>query len=78
MQHDFMAGTVDARQPHAAGEHFAEARSLVTEPEQRLAGFQFTVDRLRAHRGGEPILARHGLPHHNSLTAAPHGCARFK
>ena len=69
IENDFAAGAVDARQPHAAGDDFAEAGGLVAEPEQRLAGFQFAVDRRGAHRGGKPILARHGLPHHNSLTA---------
>ena len=63
-----MAGAVDARQPHAAGDDFAEAGGLVAEPEQRLAGFQFAVDGRGAHRGGEPILDRHDLPHRNSLT----------
>ena len=57
-----MAGTVDARHPHAAGNDFKKSGGLVAEPEQRLAGFQFPVNGSGAHRGGEPIFVRHDLP----------------
>ena len=69
VENDFMAGAIDARHPHAAGNDFKKSGGLVAEPEQRFAGFQFPVNGSGAHRGGEPIFVRHDLPHRNSLTA---------
>ena len=59
VEDDFVPRAIDAGEPHAAGDDFAEAGGLVAEPEQRLAGFQFAVDGRGTHGGGKPILDRH-------------------
>ncbi len=64
-----MAGTIDANKSHTASDDFKETGGFVAEPEQRLAGFQFAVDRGSAHRGGEPILSQHRSSHPNLLNA---------
>ena len=59
MENDLAPGTIDARQPHAAGGDFKKTHRPVALPEQGFAGLQSAVRGPGAHRRREPVVVGH-------------------